>query len=284
MAEEGFERGKLVVHRDAQGLKNTAHAHLAFLGRLAGEPPPHSVCEFGRGRKVSARQRRRQLGRVRFVGVFLEQRGEVCGARFREECRRRLAALRIEPHVERAFHFRSEAARRIVELHRGHAEISEDAVGARESRVGENARQAGEVAAVRGERLRAESEFTKARFGLGQFDGIGVESEQPTAGLDARENFPRMATETERAIDRDRAGLRSEDFENLGNHDRAMRARGCLAGREHFRHRLRVTLRIALLVFLLEAPRIFSRIARPAAMRCGFWRRVGHGWKVRSKQ
>ena len=79
------------------------------------------------------------------------------------------------------------------------------------------------------------------------------------AWLQTSQQLLRMAAMPERAIHAHFARPRREDFENLRHHDRAMRSRGRLSGREHFRDCIRVTRGIVLFVFLVEAPRIFSR-------------------------
>ena len=105
---------------------------------------------------------------------------------------------------------------------------------------------------------------------------IHVEPEETSAGLDARQDFLRMTAEAERAIGRQFAGSGREDFENLRDHDRPMTPRRGLPRRQHLRHGLRVSPRIALLVFFLEAPRILARVTRTAAVRGGFGSGVRH--------
>jgi hypothetical protein len=65
----------------------------------------------------------------------------------REECRGRLAARGIHPHVERTVGTEREAARRIVDLRRGNAEVEERAVDALDAARRERLRKLGEPAA-----------------------------------------------------------------------------------------------------------------------------------------
>ena len=88
-----------------------------------------------------------------------------------------------------------------------------------------------------------------------------------SAGLESGENFLRVAAVAERAIHGDFAGLGREHCQNFRDHDRPVRARGRFAGREDFGDGVGVTLRIALLVFLLEPARVFAGIAHAPAMR-----------------
>jgi hypothetical protein len=74
--------------------------------------------------------------------------------------------------------------------------------------------------------------------------------------LKAREDFPRVTAVTERAIHREFAGSGHQRFQNFRDHDGSMAAGGGFAGSEHFGDGVRVTLRIVLLIFLLEATRI----------------------------
>jgi len=76
-----------------------------------------------------------------------------------------------------------------------------------------------------------------------------------------------MAAVTKRAIHCQFAGLGRERFQNLRDHDGPMRACWRFAGREDFRDGVGVTLRIALLVFLLEPARILAGVTRASAMR-----------------
>ena len=76
-----------------------------------------------------------------------------------------------------------------------------------------------------------------------------------------------MAAIAERAIHSQLTGLGRERFQNFRDHDGPMRAGGRFAGRDDFRDGVGVTLRIALLVFLLEPARMFAGITRAPAMR-----------------
>ena len=122
---------------------------------------------------------------------------------------------------------------------------------------------------MRGESVRPKAEGAEASFGLGELNRIGVEAEEASTGLEAGKEFLRVAAVAERAIDCDIAGLGGECFQDFRDHDGPVHARGRLAGGEDFRDRPGVALRVALLVFLIEAPRVFASVARTAAVgRC----------------
>ena len=161
----------------------------------------------------------------------------------------------------------AEAASGIVDLHRGHAEVRQDQVRGRESLGGEHLRQAREVPVARDERLGAEAGGAQTRFRARQLEGIDVESDQPSAGLHAFQDRLRMPAAAERAVDRDVAGRRPKAAQHLIHHDRPMRARGRLAGREDLLHVRGVALGVQLLVLVLEPARVPARVSRAPRVR-----------------
>ena len=64
--------------------------------------------------------------RVRLIRVLLEQAREFVLADASDQLRCGFASLRVHPHVEWTHAFVTEAAIRIVELHRRHAEVGEN--------------------------------------------------------------------------------------------------------------------------------------------------------------
>src|SRR5262249_61816790 len=111
-------------------------------------------------------------------------------------------------HVERAIEFRGKAARGIVELHRGNAEISQDHIHVWDIRISEHFWEAGKVCAMGGENIRTKAESAEARLCFGELDRIGVETEEAAAGLNAGQDFLSVTAITERAIDGNLARLR----------------------------------------------------------------------------
>ena len=225
------------------------------------------VGQRGRGGKRAARENTGQHPGVRFVGVFRQQDGEGIGADSFQQRGRGLTAPRIHPHVERAFELDRETAGRIVELHGGYAKIGDDHVDSGELLDGENFRQPGKIAAVRHEYLQTQPAGTQPRLGLGQLDGINVQPDEASAGLQLCQQFTGVAAVAQGAIHGHFARLRMQHLENLRDHDGPVRAGRRLAGGEHFRDRFGVTLRMPFLVFFFEAARIFSRIARSPLVR-----------------
>ena len=219
----------------------------------------------GRGERVG----------VGFVGVFRQQRGERGGRNFFQQHCGGLAAVRIHAHVERAGELDGEAACRIVNLHRGDAEVGEDQIRAGDFRLGEHLRQPREVAPVGGESFRAETKRAKTTFGLGQLNRIGIEAEQASGGLEAGEDFLRVSAVAERAIHRDLAGTRIQRGENFRDHDRTVHAGGSFTCGENFGDGFAIALWIAFLVFVLEATRIPAAVTGAAFVRGGRW--IGHG-------
>jgi hypothetical protein len=88
-----------------------------------------------------------------------------------------------------------------------------------------------------------------------------------------------VAAVAEGAVHGERARLQRERLEDFGDHDRAVRAGGGLAGGQDLGDVAGVARRVELLVFLVEAPRVLPGIARAALAGSGIGRsgiRVGH--------
>jgi len=188
------------------------------------------------------------------------------GSRASKQFRGGLTALRIHAHVERPFEFRRKTARRIVKLHRRNTEISENNVCARKICLGENFWKAGEISAMGSERVWTVAERTEVCFSFWQFDGISIEAEETSARLNARQNFLRVATVTERTIDSDLAWPGIQDVQNFLDHDRSMRAGGSFAGGENFGDSFGVTLGIVFFVLFFEPARVFAGVAGATAV------------------
>src|SRR5256885_7694427 len=109
----------------------------------------------------------------------------------------------------------------------------------------------------------------QARRGFRELDGIGVQTEQVSAGLQTGEDCLGMAAVAERAVHRDVAGLRGQGGEDFCHHDRTMRAGGSLTGCNDFRNGGGITRRIVFLVLLYETSRNLPAISRAAASRGG---------------
>ena len=99
------------------------------------------------------------------------------------------------------------------------------------------------------------------------FDWIDIQPDEPAARGNARQQFPGVPAEAERAIRDVFAGLEGEHLENLGHHDGPVAAGGRPARSEHFGHVGGVTLRVEFLVFIREAPGILARVARAPLVR-----------------
>ena len=268
ISQKVVERREFVVHGDAQCLEDATDGFIALLvGGRAQQGAVDGMGQRGRGGKRMTRENIGQNPGMGFVGVFRQESGESIGADFFQQRAGRLAALRVHAHVERALELDREAAVRIVDLHRGHAEISEDQVDSGKLFKAENFRQPGKIAAMRHENFRAESTGAQSRLGFWEFDGINVQPDETSAGLQFGKKFASVTAVTQGAIHGRFARLRKQRLENLRDHNGPVRARGCFAGSEHFGDGVGVTLGVAFLVFLLESPRIFSGVTRSPSVR-----------------
>ena len=128
---------------------------------------------------------------------------------------------------------------------------------------------------MRGEAEFAKAERAEARLCFRQLNRIGIKAEQPTARLKQRQNFLGMPAVSESAINRDLPRLRIQSGQHFRHHDWAMRPGRRFAGRDYFGNRVGIAAGVVLLVFLLEAPRIFPAITNPT--RWAFVRQIiGH--------
>ena len=175
---------------------------------------------------------------------------------------------RIHPHVKRPFIFDRKTAARIIQLHGGDAQVREDDVRPVQSRLHQRPRQAGEIQAARREHIFPKPQRAQPRQGFGKLHRIGVQSQEPPAGLEARQQFQRVSAVAQRAVHRHLPRLRLQRRENLRHHDRTMRPRRCFARSQDFGDRFRVARGMEFLVFLLEPARVFPGIPRSPFMRC----------------
>ena len=127
--------------------------------------------------------------------------------------------------------------------------------------------QPGEVAADGRELFRPKTGRAQTGFCLRQFNWIGVEAEQTSAGLELCQNFPGVTAVTQRAIHGEFAGLGRERGENFRDHDGPVRSSGSFPGSKNLCDGVGVTLWIALLVFLLEPARVPAGIAHAPLVR-----------------
>ena len=149
-----------------------------------------------------------------FLAVVVEHVGDVFLARGVEEVGRALAVL-AHAHVERALGREGEAARRLVELHRGDADVHRHAVDAGDPGFGE-----------RGDHLRkaprVEHEARRLLAGLGPLAsggngvGIAVESVDRRPALEDRAG---VSAGAERGVDNEVAGPRVERGDHLVEED-----------------------------------------------------------------
>lgn len=270
VAEEAVEGGKLIIHGDAQGLKNPAHGELDGFASLMRQQGADGVGQFAGGGDVATGEGVGESAGEGFVGVLDEQFGEILGGEAGQPGARGLAALWVHAHVERAIFFEGEAAFRIVNLHGGDPEVGEDEVHAfREALLGEGFGEAGEVAAHGLKRFGAVTEGAQAGFGAGEFEGVGIEADEASAGLEAGEDFLGVAAIAEGAIGGELAGVGGEKLKDFGDHDGAVGAGGGFAGGDDLGDGGGVGGGAVLFIFVLEAAGIFAGVTGASPVRNG---------------
>ena len=152
-------------------------------------------------------------------------------------------------------------------MHGTDPEVGEDEIGAGPTDFAQGGWQSGEVGLHHGELAGSETGFAQALFRAGEFEWIDIESEQMSVRHEFFQDRLGVAAVAEGAVDGEVAGVWTKHVEDLRDHDRHMGTGGGFAGCENFGHRDRVVLRVEFLVFVLEANRVFPRIAETAAMR-----------------
>ena len=201
ISQEAVEGGEFVVHGDAQRLKDATDGVVALAVRC--RPQQGAVDGIGqrggRGKRAARKDAGQEPG-VRFVGILRQQDGKGVGADSFQQRGRGLTAPRVHPHVERSFELDRETAGRIVELHGRYAKIREDQVDSGELFDSEDFGQAGKIAAVRHENFRTKPTGTHPRLGFGQLDGIDVEPDEASAGLQPGQQFTGVTAVAQGAI------------------------------------------------------------------------------------
>ena len=104
-------------------------------------------------------------------------------------------AARVHAHVERRVVTEAEAARGVVELRRGDAEVEQDAVGANDAGAG---RELGEAAEPPVQDAKARVTYLSSR---GHRLRIAIERQQPSRLSQPRQDQPGMSAPPERAVD-----------------------------------------------------------------------------------
>ena len=192
--QEGAEGAELVVHLDPERLERPPHRIVSLFFPHPRGQRRQRLADDGRegecGGDGSARaggdKGARDLFGVWFVGVLAEKGYEALPGDSCEEVGGGEASRRVHPHVERAVRLERESARRVVELHRGDAEVGENEVDGRQAQLSEDFREAREAGPPDGQGVLAEAEPAKARLGSRQLQRVGVEADQPAARQEAR--------------------------------------------------------------------------------------------------
>ena len=201
---------------------------------------------------------------MRLVGVLVEQAGE---RRPRSPARAAATPARraTDSCACRAGRrlLVGEAALRIVELHRRHAEVGEDHVRGRRAlrRPAPAAARRSCRCARRRSRGRIPRRAAALRCAAARSDRRRDRSAVRPAAR-ARESPARGRRRRACSRPRRRPAPAAGTSSTSADHDRPMGARRRLAGGEHLLHVGGIPLRLQLLVLLLEAARMLARIAR----------------------
>ena len=168
------------------------------VGRGRERPPPHDGTRDAPREPLAAvlEQDARQLGLVRSVHEF--------GGR--------LAARRVEAHVERLVVLEAETALRFVQLIGGHAEVEEHRARPAHAMRGGHACEVAEVGALERHAIAKRRQAdTSARERL----GIGVDPEQPHVGATRLQYCLSVTTHPHRPVDHPAPAPRSQDERDL---------------------------------------------------------------------
>ncbi len=231
-----------------------------------------------RERTAASHEGRCDVLRQRLIRVVAENRSQPVCRRPLEPLRGGETAPRVHAHVERAIDLEREAARRIIDLHRGHAEIGEEEVDAVVPANGADCgAHAGKIRATDEERRITEAEPAQARLRLGQLDWVGIESEEPPAWRELLEKPLRVPAPTEGRVHAALTRLQGQRRQHFLDQDRYVLPRRCLPARAQVRDHLGVLVGRELLVLLTEVPRMRTAVARPALVDAfRVLRRLGH--------
>ena len=187
----------------------------------------------------------------------------------------------VHPHIERPIVLVADAAGGVVDLHAGNAEVGKDNVVTVDLFWAQDIGDAGEIHVVHSEGRRVAAETAA---GLFQFDGVEIKADEPAGLADTSDKFPGMAAIAEGAIGDDVAGLGIEAGHHLFDEDGNMGSGGRFAFGAEFLMELRVLIRLAFLVFLVETLGMRAAVARAAALAIGLWFWIiGHWHTIRKR-
>ena len=169
----------------------SASRHAARQRRApASAAPARPAGWSSRGTGPAARRpgaRRRARRRCRAAG-----RAGACRVTDCSKSPSRLAAARVQAQVQRAVGLEAEAARRVVDLHRRHAQVGQHEVEAAAG-LGQQRGQCREVHAAHDQHRVVEAQAAQARLGARQLERVDVDAEQAPAGQPGAPGFPARA-------------------------------------------------------------------------------------------
>jgi len=219
-AEQLFQVCQLPIDKDAESLKSASRGVKVPALRHGVQAPSFAMSLFLSGIQNHSREVRSSLkqmllsGRydrlgdqlgIWLIAEFAEGSGKIsfgdCG---KDLCSRSAARL-IHAHVQGAVPSIREASLRVIDLHAGHAQVSDQDIDAREPFLGQDCRETSEVTLTEG---KSSAYFFEPRAGPRQIFDIEVDADKPACRTDALEQLQRMSSPTDGAI--------RDDFTRLG--------------------------------------------------------------------
>ena len=277
--QEGVERGEFLIDGNAQRLERSLQGALdggfalfdgQFVAQAALHRPAHTLGELTRGQDVLALQSGGQRHGVRLVGVVHEQVAQALPCDLLQQLAGRQAHAGVQPQVERAIGLEAETARGVVDLHRRHAQVGQHQIEATPG-LGQQRGHLGEIQTPHRQHRGIETEAAQARFTARQLLRIDVDRPQAAARCQPRQQFLRVATETQRGVQPHLTGPRRQDGHDLGHADRAVGAGGSLAALHHLLQLIGVSAGVQLLVLLGVALGVGAGVAHAPTVG-GRWR------------
>ena len=233
-----MELAELVVDGDAQRLERPRRRVLVGVARRAGRG--HRARQAQRVGELAgfggALERPSDAARVALLAVLPQDAGQRLVVEAADELERGLAVLGIHAHVDRALPLPREAAARLVDLHRRHAEVRDDAVELRDAdrpdlpelpELIEQGRQLAEAAAHRDE---AVAEARQALAGDAQGLGIAIDADHPARRAAGLQDALGVAASAEGGVAVGAAGLRRQEAHHFFWEYRAVRCAGVARG------------------------------------------------------
>ena len=201
-AEHRRKLAELVVDRDADGLKAPLGGVLLLAQRRSGHRRADEICQLQRGFDGLFRAVRTDLlrdgGRVALLAVFIEDAFELLIADGIDQLARGVARALVHAHIERRVLLIGKAARGIVELRRGNAEVKEHPVHAADAQLTQHVVERAEVGVYQRHAIHIVREPPLCRL-----DGslVAIEGNEPSSRRQAADDLQRVARAAQRSVE-----------------------------------------------------------------------------------